>query len=239
MPGFSGFPYGTQYTPVPNLFFSSVLPQISDVAELKIVLHVFWTLHRKKEYPRFVTFDELRSDVTLMSGIVHSHSNGEEALEEGLNSAISRGLLLPLELEHKGSLKRLYFLNSEADREALEKLRRGEVRLGDYQLKEPALVNETSDIFSLYEENIGVITPLVAERLKQAETLYSSSWISEAMQEAVVHNSRSWSYIEAILRRWESEGKSVGENRRHPRKDEDTQKYFRDRFGNPTGRVRR
>ncbi len=63
-----------------------------------------------------------------------------------------------------------------------------------------------SNIYRLYEENVGPLSPLVAEELRLAEARYPWPWIAAAFREAVEHNKRSWSYIKAILRRWEEEG---------------------------------
>jgi len=51
MKQFNGFPARTEFTPLPNIFFSSLLPQIDDIAELKTTLHVMAMLYRKKGYP--------------------------------------------------------------------------------------------------------------------------------------------------------------------------------------------
>jgi len=40
MKQFTGFPAKMQFTPLPNFFFSTLLPQISDIAELKTTLHL-------------------------------------------------------------------------------------------------------------------------------------------------------------------------------------------------------
>jgi DnaD/phage-associated family protein len=63
------------------------------------------------------------------------------------------------------------------------------------------------NIFKLYEQNIGLLTPLVADHLRDAADLYPEEWIEAAFREAVQHNIRKWSYISAILRNWETEGK--------------------------------
>ena len=55
MKQFSGFPAKMRFTPIPNLFFSNLLTQINDIAELKTTLHIFWSLYGKRGYPRFVT----------------------------------------------------------------------------------------------------------------------------------------------------------------------------------------
>ena len=66
---------------------------------------------------------------------------------------------------------------------------------------------ERPNIFVLYEQNIGLLTPLIADQLKDAADQYPQEWIEAAFREAVQHNKRNWSYISAILRRWETEGR--------------------------------
>ena len=45
MKKFSGFPARMEFTPVPNLFINSLMPQISDIAELKVTLYLFAALY--------------------------------------------------------------------------------------------------------------------------------------------------------------------------------------------------
>jgi len=61
--------------------------------------------------------------------------------------------------------------------------------------------------FLFYEQNIGFLTPMIAEKIKDAEDEFPAEWILNAMGESVKHNKRSWAYVEAILRRWKTEGK--------------------------------
>ena len=67
---------------------------------------------------------------------------------------------------------------------------------------------ERPTIFLLYEQNVGLLTPLVAEELREAEERYPAEWIEEAFRLAIQQNKRKWSYIRAILKRWETEGKA-------------------------------
>ncbi len=63
MKGFSGFPAGkTRTTPVPNLFFSELLPQIDDLDELKLTLYCFWRLALKEGQFRHVRRSEQQQD---------------------------------------------------------------------------------------------------------------------------------------------------------------------------------
>ena len=84
----------------------------------------------------------------------------------------------------------------------------------------PALFDR-QNIFRLYEENIGPLTPLIADALKDAEETYSPEWIAEAIDLAVRNNKRSWRYCEAILKRWKEEGRGEKQDRRDSEKDRD------------------
>ena len=53
----------------------------------------------------------------------------------------------------------------------------------------------------------GPLTPLLADKLKEAEQIYPGAWFEEAFEIAVSRNVRNWKYIEAILSRWKENGK--------------------------------
>lgn len=213
---FPGFPAKSSFTPLPNLFFTRLLPQIGSLAELKLILHIFWRLYQKRGALKFVTYKELIGDKTLMEGI--EGSSPAEVLGSALESAVKRGVLLHLVLEKEGESPRLYFINNEANRKAMAKLQSGELSLGALPQLPPYIKEEKSNIFALYEQNIGLLSPMIAEELKEAEKLYPASWIEEAFKEAVSLNKRSWRYIARILERWSSEGKQSGEFRRDLKK---------------------
>jgi DnaD/phage-associated family protein len=70
-----------------------------------------------------------------------------------------------------------------------------------------------TNIFELYESNIGPLTPMIADSLGDAEKLYDEQWIADAIRLAVEHNKRNWKYCEAILKRWKEEGKDEGKKK--------------------------
>jgi DNA replication protein len=74
-------------------------------------------------------------------------------------------------------------------------------------------MTEQPNIFKLYEDNIGPITPLIKDKLLDAEEDYPQSWIQRAFEIAVEHNARNWSYIHAILERWRINGFDNGKNK--------------------------
>ncbi|MCX7911910.1 MAG: DNA replication protein DnaD, partial [Dehalococcoidales bacterium] len=190
MMNFRGFPAGRlECTPVPNLFIN-LLARIDDVAELKVTLFVMMLVYRKRSYPRYAGYTELLGCTELVQGL-----GGEENLRRALQAAVARGTILGLkDGEHGGEI---YFINDEAGRRAYAKIESGELKIKG--LSTPARISPPPepmpDIFSLYEQNIGMLTPLVADELREAEKRYPASWIADAIREAVLHNKRNIKYV--------------------------------------------
>ena len=234
MKEFTGFPAKTQFTPIPNIFFSNLLSQISDISELKINLHIFWSLYGKRGYPRFTTYRELLSNKSLMDSLRVDERPTEEVLDKALEMAVKRGTILHIVLERDGAREDVYLLNTESDRQIVAKIQSGELNLPELKAGgQTYLEVETKplpDIFTLYEQNIGMLTPMIAEELKEAEKIYPEVWIRDAIKEAVSLNKRSWRYIARILERWSAEGKSDGTYRRDFRKA-DPDKYIKGKYG--------
>jgi DnaD/phage-associated family protein len=221
MKGFSGFPAGKmRVTSIPTLFFSELLPAIDDMAELKVTLHIFWLLSQKKGHPRYVSVKELSGDGVLLGGLKSLGQGAGESLREGLKRAVARGTLLHVAVEQDGKRDDIYFMNTDQGRQAVEKIRGGQLELGVTVLAaEPPVEVERPNIFVLYEQNIGLLQPLIAEQLKDAEQTYPGEWIEEAFQIAAERNKRKWAYVRAILERWATEGKDDGKGKRDSRKD--------------------
>jgi DNA replication protein len=208
MHGFAGFPAGKQpTTPIPNLFFSELLPLVDDLAELKVTLHLFWLIGRKRGALRYARLAELLKDGRLLTGLVTESATGEEALSGALERAVARGTLLHVTVHRGETAEEWYMVNSPAGREVLNKLRDGDLDLLADEAEDLQLQVERPTIFVLYEQNIGMLTPMIAEELREAERQYPAPWIAEAFREAVSGNKRSWKYIQAILERWRSEGR--------------------------------
>lgn len=222
MKGFSGFPAGkVHFTPLPNLFFSQLLPAIDDLAELKVTLHIFWLLHQKKGSPRYVSRRELETDGVLLGGLRGTGREPEEQLGQALERAVARGTLLHVTALRQGDERDdWYLMNTDAGRTTVEKIRRGELELeAVVSLSEVRLEAERPNIFVLYEQNIGLLTPLIAEELRDAEKTYPTGWIEEAFRVAVEHNARRWRYVRSVLERWAAEGKDSEKTGRDTGKD--------------------
>ncbi len=221
MPAFPGFPPGKNpYVPLPEAFFTTLAPEIEDVGELKLTLHLFWLLYRKAGTPRCASDRELLADPLLRRALRRQGDPRpvDERLRAALELALTRGTLLRVRVRVDDELVTWYFFNTQRSRHAVARLLRGdespEVLLdlegpgassaGGYELHVEV---ERPNIFALYEQNVGLLAPLLAEELREAGERYPAEWIEEAFRLAVQQNKRRWAYIRAILKRWESDGK--------------------------------
>jgi DnaD/phage-associated family protein len=228
MKGFLGFPDGKQpYTPVPDLFFSELLPEIDHLAELKVTLYIFFLLTQQQGQRPCVSGDELAGDEQLLAGLSYPAVSAAEALRDALERAVARRTLLRVTAETDGSERDWYFVNSERGRQALDDLLAG--KWVPAELGKPVRVQaQRPNIFVLYEQHIGPLTPLLAEQLGEAEDTYPASWIEDAFREAVELNKRSWRYIQRILERWQAEGRTDETSRRGDERDR--RKYIEGKY---------
>ncbi|HZC04536.1 MAG TPA: DnaD domain protein [Ktedonobacterales bacterium] len=227
-PAFAGFPPGPNpYTPLPDAFFTSALPEIEDINEVKVTLHLFWLLYQKVGDPRCASDRELLADPLLRRALRRRGDPRpyEERLRAALESARARGLLLRVRVRIDDEIVTWYFFNTERSRAAVADLLQGAASPETLLEVEGPIANadlseglesaahrlsveiERPNIFTLYEQNIGLLAPLVAEELRDAGERYPWDWIEAAFREATQQNKRKWSYIRAILKRWETDGK--------------------------------
>jgi len=238
MKRFEGFPARTDYTPVPRAFLSRILPGVTDAAEIKASLHLFAAIAGKRGRPRFVTFDELLADTALIDGIRDHDEPPKTTLHRALNHAVERGTFLEVVLEGEDDSRRVYLLNTAANREAVVAIRSGEIVLpgiGNRRALPPETTEPPPNVFSLYEQNIGMLSPLVADWLRDAEQQYSEQWVGDAIREAVARNRRYWQYIDGILAGWAERGKSDSVHRRRT-SSRDLEKYVKGEYGDAVNR---
>ena len=227
---FAGFASSGLTTVVPNVFFSRLLPSIEKPEELVVSLYLFYLHGRRHGWPRLFSERQLAADAGLMRALSNlSELTPEGALTVGLSWAVSRGTAIRVAVQEAGQQGEAYLLNIPANRRAIERLQETELRLDEPP--PPAAATAPLNIFALYEENIGAITPLIADELKDAEERYPPQWIEAAFREAVSLNKRSWRYIHSILKRWEAEGPDYEEAGRDPEADWLERRYARGKRG--------
>jgi DNA replication protein len=207
---FQGFPDGRlEATIVPSLFFSELLGQIDDLAELRLLLFVFWRLGQKKGLARFLTRDELLADEVVRTALEPS------AIEAALERLVHRRALIHREIVLRREPHQCYFLNTAGGRRAVRALEDGTLDIGQVVRPEPTSERaERPNIYRLYEENVGIVPPLLVDELAETERLYPGEWIEEAFREAIRYNRRNWRYIRRILERWAERGKVDAKGRR-------------------------
>ena len=69
-----------------------------------------------------------------------------------------------------------------------------------------------SRVAQAYEQEIGAITAMIADAIRDAEKEYPEAWILEAMQIAVERNARNWKYVRAVLEDAKAKGMSPNLN---------------------------
>jgi DNA replication protein len=203
---------------IPDLFFTDLLPQIDDLAELKLTLHCFWLLNEQSGEFRYLRGEELRQDATLLQSLAFDNElhTPQAVLASALERAVARNTLLRLEIESPipaaedgaTQVEDWYFMNTAKGRQTIALVRQGKLHELQSAIPEEARLRiERPNIFVLYEQNVGLMTPLIAEQLRDMEKSYPPAWIDEAFEIAVSRNKRALRYIQTILKRWETEGK--------------------------------
>ena len=230
MKSFDGFPNNMQFTPIPNLFMNMLMPDMG-VLELKCMLFIFQTIYAKKGSPRYTSLSEIMANTSILASINDTSKPTNELILDAIVAAVKRKALISVEVMFESCHEYLYFLNTQNDRLAVERIRNGTLALPKIEtVKSVPISVKVDDIFSTYEENIGILTPMISEELKDALSLYSKEWIHDAIREAVYANKRNWRYISRILERWISEGKKDGTYQQSNVK-EDPDKYISGQYG--------
>lgn len=207
MDEFKGFPGIGKGTVLPNLFFAAVLPEMRTPGALLAFLWVSRLLQEKRGSERFVNAAEVWEQPAARENF-EALAGGEKGLKAGLAECVELRALLAVGLRRAGGEDVLYFSNDPASRRTVARARAGEITLRPDSIVVPIEPRERRPgIFRLYEENIGTITPIVGERLMEAQDRYPLEWIEDAFREAAELNARNWRYIETILRNWAEEGR--------------------------------
>lgn len=198
---FDGFPHG-QFSrlPLPPGFLTHLLPLIDDLNELKLTI---FCLHALGQRPNGAVPYLRHRQLTAGEGLIASLS--PEALDDALARCIARGTLLKVEVTLDDTPEPIYFVNTPRGRSAVQQVERGHWRPADED--EVEILPERPNIYTLYEQNIGLLTAHIAEELRDAEAEFPAQWLEDAIKIAVESNKRNWRYVRGILTRWKNEGR--------------------------------
>jgi DNA replication protein len=213
---------------IPRSFFADLLPQISDIAELQVALAFFRLLDEGQGVDAPISEQAIVRDRLLRDAlrIVGSPNEPNRRIGTGLDLAVGRGTLCRFAAGKGSKRQTWYYLNTPANQAMVAAMSRGAIPppavLWDGD-ELPQIAPERPNVFRLYEQNIGLLTPLIADQLVTALESYPQDWIEDAINEAVSYNRRSWRYIQRILEQWTVQGRGesneVGSNETHRRRD--------------------
>jgi len=210
MSKFQGFTGSETFIKIPDSFFHHLLTEIDDQDELKVTLFALWRIGSMEGPVHFLREQDFTACVPDPGPAL------EKAVKRG-SLLCARGGVLAAGRGTREKAAALYFLNSPRGRASVKAIASGEWQPADAIPVHAA--PERPNVFKLYEENIGPLTPMIADALKDAEQTYQPEWVTEALEIAVKNNKRSWKYVEVILRRWKEEGHAKKQDRRDAQED--------------------
>lgn len=210
---FEGFmTRNTHLVRVPEDFFTQLLPMVIDLVQIKVLLYLIWHAEQQESKVGFFKMEELKLDQVLLD-----MTGGVENLSSAINNLVNLGAVLKAD---QNLLDETYFfINGPQGRAAIDAIKFGRWQDPGQRLHPIHLSGNRQNIFKLYEDNIGPITPMMADILKMDEATYPQTWIEEAVQIAVKRNARNWKFIQAILERWQKEGRGNEEDQRNRSQD--------------------
>jgi DnaD/phage-associated family protein len=210
---------------IPASLLAKIIEDVWDPLEVKVILSVA-ALGGARMPVREI---DLVAQSPLRRGVRLDGSDRPttERIVEALELAITRSALLRM-VDEAGD----YWLLLGTD-ENRSRARSNLVAPGTEDATEAwrgSLVLERPSIFTMYEQNIGLVTPIIADRLVEAHERYPEAWIEDAIAEAVSYNRRSWRYIQRILENWATEGRSDETDRRDSARDLTREKHLRGKY---------
>ncbi len=221
---FSGFEEDNFPTiAIPRLFIEELMQDIDDVNEFKVILTIFRYFQFQDGSVKFIRLNDLYQDANLLNGLVGDPADKTSLIAHEVRKLAERGILILGAFQDHEDEETPIFLNTPLGQASAQALSKGHWKINPPN--QPAIHPPPilPNIFKLYEQHIGPLTPMIVETLEDAEQTYPLNWIEEAVRLAVENNKRSWRYVEAILRRWKEEGK--GERKTRQDTEETLRKY--------------
>src|SRR5438105_8133169 len=167
---------------LPAELLMEVWPHVHDLQELKLAMAI--AVLASLDGTASVSLDRLQSfELTRQALAAESPEPFEIRLARTLARAVANGIILRLAIRIGGRRQELYLSATNDNRRHL-----AELRAGDESVLEAVGIPIEADVtlyranvFALYEQHIGPLTPLLADQLRDAERLYPRRWLEEAI----------------------------------------------------------
>jgi DnaD/phage-associated family protein len=202
----------TEAVPFPAVLLTDVIPSMTDISEIQVVLAAVrltlsaGSIDQPIEEPTIVRDRSLRRALR----VVGSANEPDNRIATGLELAVGRGVLVRFRTIDGNDERVWYALATPAARQSVERMVSGTVAPPAslwHSDRAPRVEPERPTVFRLYEQNIGLLSPLIAEQLVRALEKYPREWIEDAIGEAAAYNKRSLRYIQRILQNWATSGR--------------------------------
>ena len=202
--------------PIPVSMLTDILPAMTDIAEIQVVLAVTRLVTSSGRFDTPIEEPAIVRDRSLRHAlrVVGSANEPDTRIATGLELAVGRGVLVRFRTVDRLDERVWYALSTPAARQSIQRMVAGSdapprsLWHGD---QAPRVEPERPTVFRLYEQNIGLLSPILAEQIVRAMERYPRDWIEDAIAEAVAYNRRNWRYIQRILQQWAVTGR--GDNR--------------------------
>lgn len=205
------------FTQIPNLLIDVHMPDMKE-AELRVVLVVArktFGWHKDSDRISLTQLQKLTGmsrqgvlngiDAAMARGVIGCipHDIGADEYFIVVNDIDQETGALVNEVDQPGQLSRLpstLEVVNEVDTQKKEK----ESKKENY-----TAADFRPNVFTIYEANFGLLTPIIADRLIEIDKTYPREWFQPAVEEALLQNVRKLKYVEGILERWGREGKDT------------------------------
>jgi DnaD/phage-associated family protein len=197
---------------LPASLLTEIIPAMTDISEVQVVLAAArlaigaGAIDRPIEEPLIARDRALRRALR----VVGSANEPDNRIATGLELAVGRGVLVRFRTVDRRDERVWYVIATPVARQSVERMVSGSMPPpaslwhGDHA---PRVEPERPTIFRLYEQNVGLLSPLIAEQLVRALEKYPREWIEDAIGEAAAYNKRSLRYIQRILQNWAANGR--------------------------------
>ncbi|MCA9833741.1 MAG: DnaD domain protein [Thermomicrobiales bacterium] len=199
--------------PIPLAFLREVVPVISSPDELHASLALFRLAAEAGSYEIPIAEATILSDAPLRRTLQQTGPAAtlDRRIFDALELAVGRSTFLRVLAHTEQSDRAWYYVNTPDSRALVQAMQNGTMSppqiIWDGK-RVPQIAIDPPNAFRLYEQNIGPLTPIIADQITLAASEYPAEWIEDAIAEAVSYNKRNWRYILRILENWKESGRS-------------------------------
>lgn len=198
---------------IPLAFLRETVPVIANPDELHASLTLFRLAAEAGSYEIPVAEAAVLSDTPLRRTL---QQNGPAAtldrrIFDALELAVGRSTFLRVIAKSEHGERAWYYVNTADTRALVQAMQNGTMpppQIVWDGKRIPQIAIDPPNVFRLYEQNIGPLTPIIADQITLAAGEYPAEWIEDAIAEAVSYNKRNWRYILRILENWQESGRS-------------------------------